>query len=193
LPFEQIIYERLPDLGDDNELTNIQYGGIFDDKIEPINPAPHIFYNINTAIGTKTIGWINDVGVREQLTGNINTPSHSIDWETPQYNLTFGIENNEWTNISSENNLYSNHYKNYVESIFNIKRRGFKYNAILPLRIMLQLKLNDILEIKNNYYRIDNFNFNLLILRSSSAFSVKSFNLCSKYFGSVSKVASISF
>jgi len=27
---------------------------------------------------------------------------------------------------------------------------------------MLQLKLNDILEIKNNYYRIDNFNFNLL-------------------------------
>jgi hypothetical protein len=26
----------------------------------------------------------------------------------------------------------------------------------------LQLKLNDILEIKNNYYRIDNFNINLL-------------------------------
>jgi hypothetical protein len=38
----------------------------------------------------------------------------------------------------------------------------FKYSAILPLRILLQLKLNDILEIKNNYYRIDNFNINLL-------------------------------
>ena len=33
---------------------------------------------------------------------------------------------------------------------------------MLPLRILLQLQLNDILEIKNNYYRIDNFNLNLL-------------------------------
>lgn len=161
VPFEQVIYERLPDLSD-GILTNIQYGGIFDDKIEPVNPAPHIFYNINTTIGGKTIGYINDAGVKEQLTGNINTPSHSIDWAQPQYNLTFGIENNEWNNIASENTLYSNHYLNYVSSIFHPKRRSFKYNAVLPLRILLQLQLNDILEIKNNYYRIDNFNLNLL-------------------------------
>jgi len=161
VPFEQVIYERLPDLTD-GVLTNIQYGGIFDDKIEPVNPSPHIFYNINTTIGSKTIGYINDLGVKEQLTGNINTPSHSIDWASPQYNLTFGIENNEWNNIASENTLYSNHYLNYVSSIFHPKRRSFKYNAVLPLRILLQLQLNDILEIKNNYYRIDNFNLNLL-------------------------------
>lgn len=161
VPFEQVIYERLPDLND-GVLTNIMYGGIFDDKIEPVSPAPHIFYNINTSIGAKTIGYINDSNVKEDLTGNINTPSHSIDWASPQYNLTFGIENNEWNNIASENTLYTNHYKNYVESIFNIKRRSFKYNAVLPLRILLQLQLNDILEIKNNYYRIDNFNLNLL-------------------------------
>jgi len=161
LPFEQIIYERLPDLFDD-ELTGVVYGAIVDDKIEPVNPAPHIFYNISSSLGTKTIGYINDVGVREQITGNINTPSHSIDRATPQFNLTFGIENDEWTNISSENTLYKNHYLNYVSDIFNPKRRSFKYNAILPLRIILQMKLNDILEIKNNYYRIDNFNLNLL-------------------------------
>lgn len=161
VPFEQFVYERLPDLTD-NVMTNIMYGGIFDDKVEPVSPAPHIFYNINTSIGTKTIGYINDSNVKEQLTGNINTPSHSIDWANPQFNLVFGIENNEWNNISSENTLYSNYYKDYVSSIFNIKRRSFKYNAVLPLRILLQLQLNDILEIKNNFYRIDNFNLNLL-------------------------------
>ena len=32
----------------------------------------------------------------------------------------------------------------------------------MPLRILLQLQLNDILEIKNNYYRIDNYSLNLL-------------------------------
>jgi hypothetical protein len=161
VPFEQFIYERLPDLND-GVLTNIMYGGIFNDKIEPVSPDLHLFYNINTAIGTKTIGFINDAGVREQLSGNINTPSHSIDFLLPDFNLNFGIENNEWTNTSSEKTLYLNHYSRYIESIFNIKRRSFAYKAILPLRILLKLKLNDILEIKNNYYRIDNYQINLL-------------------------------
>jgi len=161
VPFEQVIYERLIDLNG-NASTNIMYGGIFNDKIEPVSPDVHIFYNINYPIGSKTIGYINDVSVKEELSGNINTPSHSIDFELPSYNLVFGIENNEWNNEASENTLYSNYYKQYIESIFNIKRRSFAYKAILPLRILLKLKLNDILEIKNNYYRIDNYNLNLL-------------------------------
>lgn len=161
VPFEQFVYERLPDLNGD-ALTNIMYGGIFDDKIEPVSPDVHIFYNINLAIGAKTIGFINDASVREQLSGNINTPSHSIDFALPDYHLNFGIENNEWNNIASEKTLYLNYYARYIESIFNIKRRSFQYKAVLPLRILLKLELNDLLEIKNNYYRIDNYNLNLL-------------------------------
>lgn len=175
VPFEQIIYERLPDLTD-NVLTNIMYGGIFNDKIEPVSPDVHIFYNINTAIGSKTIGFIDDLGVRTQLLGNINTPSHSVDFVLPDYNLTFGIENNEWSNIASEKTLYFNYYKNYIESIFNIKRRSFSYKAILPLRILLKLELNDVLNIKNNYYRIDNYNLNLLT-REVSLNLINSFDL----------------
>jgi len=161
VPFEQIVYERLIDLNG-NASTNIMYGGIFNDKIEPVSPDVHIFYNINLAIGSKSIGFINDVGVKEQLNGNINTPSHSIDFVLPDFNLNFGIENNEWTNTESEKTLYLNYYARYIESIFNIKRRSFTYKAILPLRILLKLQLNDILEIKNNYYRIDNYSLNLL-------------------------------
>lgn len=161
VPFEQIIYERLIDLNG-NAQTNIMYGGIFNDKIEPVSPDVHIFYNINTAIGSKTIGFIDDLGVKTQLSGNINTHSHSVDFVLPDYNLNFGIENNEWNNVASEKTLYQNYYKNYIESIFNIKRRSFSYKAILPLRILLKLELNDVLNIKNNYYRIDNYNLNLL-------------------------------
>lgn len=161
VPFEQIIYEKLIDLNG-NAYTNIMYGGIFNDKIEPVNPDVHIFYNINTAIGSKTIGFIDDLGVRTQLNTNINTPSHSVDFVLPDFNLNFGIENNEWNNVASEKTLYLNYYRNYIESIFNIKRRSFSYKAILPLRLLLKLELNDVLEIKNNYYRIDNYNLNLL-------------------------------
>jgi hypothetical protein len=175
LPFEQIIYERLPDLTD-GFFTNIMYGGIFNEKIEPVSPEAHIFYNINLAIGSKTIGFIKESGVKEVFTGNINTPSHSIDFAQPDFNLSFGIENNEWTNIASEKTLYYNHYSKYIESIFNIKRRSFAYKAILPLRILLRLQLNDVLEIKNNYYRIDNYSINLLT-REVSLNLINSFDL----------------
>lgn len=187
VPFEQFVYERLPDLNG-NELTNIMYGGIFNDKIEPVSPDCHIFYNINLAIGAKTIGFINDAGVREQLSGNINTPSHSIDFALPDYHLNFGIENNEWTNTSSEKTLYLNHYSRYIESIFNIKRRTFQYKAILPLRILLKLQLNDLLEIKNNYYRIDNYNLNLLT-REISLNLINSFDTTiNQYSPSISEI-----
>ncbi len=161
VPFEQIIYERLYDLNG-NTLTNIMYGGIFNDKIEPVSPDVHIFYNINTEIGAKTIGFIDDLGVKTQLNTTINTPSHSVDFVLPDYNLTFGIENNEWNNIASEKTLYLNYYRNYIEAIFNIKRRSFAYKAILPLRLLLKLQLNDVLQIRSNYYRFDNNSLNLL-------------------------------
>lgn len=164
LPFEQIIYERLPDLNG-GEMTNIMYGAIIDEKLEPVSPDLHIFYNQAIPIGaTKPIGFINDEGDKEILISpmNINTPSHSIDFTLPDFNLNFGIENNEWDNTQSEKTLYSNYYANYIENIFNIKRRNFDYKAILPLRIMLRLKLNDVLKIKGNYYRIDNYTYNLL-------------------------------
>lgn len=161
LPFEQFVYERLYDLND-GVLTNIMYAGIFDENIEPVNPKAHIFYNVNVPVLGKPIGFLDEVGVKSVINTTINTMSHSIDFEVPQYNFSFGIENNEWLIPSNGNTLYYNYHKDYIEAIFNIKRRTFKYEAILPLRILLQLKLNDVLEIKNNYYRIDNYTLNLI-------------------------------
>lgn len=160
LPFEQIVYERLLDTNG-GAATNIMYAGIFDETISPVNPKPHIFYNVNTPVLSKTIGFINESGVKSIINTNINTMSHSIDFFEPAYNFSFGIENNEWLIPSNNNTLYYNYHKDYIESIFNIKRRTFKYEAILPLRILLQLQLNDVLEIKNNYYRIDNYTLEL--------------------------------
>lgn len=161
LPFEQIVYERLPDLVD-GTLTNVMYGGIFDESIEAVNPKAHLFYNIKQSIGTKTLAFRNDLGVKEQLSGFINMASHSEVLDVPDYNLTWGKEASEWNGNISENTLYKNYYQNYIEAIFNIKRRTFKYKAMLPLRILTKLQLNDVLQIDSDYFRIDNYNFNLL-------------------------------
>jgi len=160
VPFEQIVYERLIDLNG-NAQTNIMYGGIFDETISPVNPKAHIFYNILTPVLSKPIGFIDELNAKSIINTNTNVMSHSIDFENPDYNFVFGIENNEWTNIASETTLYFNYHKDYVESIFNVKRRTFKFEGIFPLRILLQLQLNDVLEINHNYYRIDNYTLEL--------------------------------
>ena len=161
LPFEQVVYERLPDIND-NAQTNIMYGAIIDEDLEPTTLKPHIFYNVPTQIGSKTIGFKKSNGTVEELTGLINTPSHTIDFNTKLYSTVFSSEYSNWDGVQIDNTLYSNYYKDYILSIFNIKRRNFKYKAILPLHLQTSIQLNDVLQIKGNYYRIDNYVINLL-------------------------------
>jgi hypothetical protein len=162
LPFEQFVYERLSDLSNGNQ-TNIVYGAIVDDKVEPVNPKPHIFYNINLDLAGKQIGFINETGGREIINSTLNVPSHVNDIETKTFSTVFGNEYNEYDGVKIENTLYSNYHQQYINNVFNIKRRNFIFKCKnLPLRILMNLKLNDMLKIKDNYYRIDKFTTDLV-------------------------------
>jgi hypothetical protein len=161
IPFEQIVFERLLDL-DDNELTNIQYGAIIDESLNPVNPKPVIYYNNLVSLGTKQLSFIDDTGTQVILGTDINTASHVFPLDAKTYSTVFGAEFSTWDGTLIQNTLYINYHKEYIESIFNIKRRDFSFDAILPLEILSSLKLNDVLRIKDNYYRIDNFTLNLI-------------------------------
>jgi hypothetical protein len=161
IPFEQIVFERLLDL-DDNQLTNIQYGSIIDESLNPVNPKPVIYYNNIVSLGTKQLSFIDDTGTQVILGTDINTASHVFPLDTKTYSTVFGAEFSTWDGTLIQNTLYINYHKEYIESIFNIKRRDFSFDAILPLEILSALKLNDVLKIKDNYYRIDNFTLNLI-------------------------------
>lgn len=167
LPFEQIVYERLIDLVD-RENTNIMYGGVFNDTIEGVSPKPHLYYNQNTSLGLKTVSYINDSGVKELISTNLNIPSHTLGFASPQFSTVFGKEVNEWSGEVIQNTLYSNYYSDYITSVFNIKKRVFKYSAEnIPLRIRLSLRLNDVIQIQEDFYRIDKFTTNLLTGKTS--------------------------
>jgi len=161
LPFEQVIYERLNDL-DDNTETNIQYGAIVDEEIQGVNPKPHIFYNILQSVGVKTIAFIDEDGTRSEISTTINTASHSETFEQQQYAFLFSSEFSTWDGELMANTLYSNYHQEYINDLFNIKRRNWSFKAQLPLDKLSVLELNDILKIKDDYYRIDKFDLNLL-------------------------------
>ena len=163
LPFEQIQYERLIDV-QDGVVSEMQYGAVIDEDEAPANPKAHIHYAKRIGQGIKAIGFINDLGAQIQIPGTtaVWIPLHGNDFTYPIYSTTFNTNPNEWDGVFMEKNLYSNHYASYISDIFNIKKRTFKYKAVLPLRIATKLELNDVLFIKNNYYRIDKWSYNLL-------------------------------
>jgi len=158
LPFEQVVYERLTDTNTNTQLE-IQYGAIIDDKSEPTNIKPLIHYNY---YALDIINFIRDDGSNVAVNVYL-IPSHTIDLTAnPEFSLVFDREFSTYTGVAIENTLYTNYHQTYISSIFNAKRRNFMFEAKLPQQIMLKLKLNDILKIQDNYYRINSFTYNLM-------------------------------
>ena len=57
--------------------------------------------------------------------------------------------------------LFKNYYQNYIEDVFNEKRRITKVKAFLPLRILLKYTLADTFIIAGKQYKINSITTNL--------------------------------
>ncbi len=162
LPFEQVVYEKLSDVLDESE-TNIVTAAILDDKLEPVTIKPHLHYISNVAVSANSVGFIDEADVITEISGAVNMPTHSYTDASNITSTVWGSEINPHNNNAMQNSLYANYYETYVSNVFNKKRRNVKYSIKnFPLRLLLGLQLNDVIQIKSNYYRIDNYDLNLL-------------------------------
>lgn len=160
LPFETVIFERLKD-SNTNALTTIQYGLIANETIEPAKPKAVIYYNNRTNITANSISLIDNDGNANQVIGLINTPAHTLGLDSGNFSLLWKDENSTWNYARILGTLFKNYWSSYITSIFNVKRRNFKFQAILPAWLLTKLKLNDVLYIKDRYYRINDFTVDL--------------------------------
>ena len=70
---------------------------------------------------------------------------------------------NEYTGLTNfTGTLYNNYYSTYIINLFLEKSRIFKVTAYLPLSIVLNYTLADILVINGKQYRINSLNINLI-------------------------------
>jgi len=162
LPFEQIIYERLVDT-ETNTNTNIQYGALIDDKLEPVKINPHIHFAILRTIGSKTLCFNNGAGI-ENLTSSYYSPSHIrvAGALTLGTGLVFGSEIEEFSKLTITDSLYTEYHQNYINSLFNIKRRSYSViTKNIPLNIISEIQLNDKIVIGGNYFRINTMDVNI--------------------------------
>ena len=162
-PFEQPVYERLIDQNTGN-IKDIQVAGIYDRDLNPVNPAPIIHYinNVTMPSGTS-IKMRDEDEVGFEVAGNLNNISSDFPLSQPSYSVLFGSEFSTWNSTLITNTLYQNHWSQYISNIFNIKRRIWNYTANdLPLNIINNLQLNDVIKIRDNQYRINKFTVDLL-------------------------------
>lgn len=164
-----MIFERLNDLSN-NSQTEVQYGLYTDDDLNPTIGSPLLFYgvykqNISDSInfiettrpesGTPTTGTqheVNDYWMPSNYneSGTSSTP--------PDFNLNFGSEINEFTltDYAGENNsLFQLYYENYILRILNKKTRLYKVKAILPLKELLKISLDDTIIIGTREFTIN--------------------------------------
>ncbi len=172
LPFEHMLFERLQDKTSD-ALTLIQTGSFLDDDLNPSIGQPLLFYGvarsginaspINFLYSTRpeTYGALCPVGNNYAL-NNYWMPHNANELGTsttaPTYNLNFGseIDSYQLTDYGGNNNsLFQTYYTNYITRVFNKRTRIFKYNAILPLKVLLNLTLDDLIVVGTRAYTIN--------------------------------------
>ena len=169
LPFESMIYERLFDKGS-GASTSIQIGTFLNIDLQPDLGKPLMFYGIyQDSVGTTGINFVDATRADLSTGGHSNytlnsywIPSAYNELGTsstpPAYNLNFGSEINTYTltDYSGTNNsLFQLYYENYITRVFNTRTRIFKFSAILPLKVLLNLTLNDLIVIGTRAYTIN--------------------------------------
>ena len=156
-PFEHMMFERLNDLGTSNQ-TEIQYGTFIDDDLKPSIGAPLLFYGVYRQNISPTINYVEttrpESGTPTSGTQhNVNDywmPSNYNELGTsstpPSFNLNFGSEINEYTLTDYggvNNSLFEKYYTNYITRVFKRKTRLYKLKAILPLKELIKISLDD--------------------------------------------------
>ena len=134
----------------------------------PVLTKPLVFYAIpQTGLSaTSGIKWISDGSGYTELTQYYrpsNTNEDGTSSTAPAYTINFDDEVDEWslTNYSgATNSLYKKFYANYINGIFNEKKRIYKLRAYLPTDILANYRLNDELTIQDKVFRINSITTN---------------------------------
>ena len=159
LPFQKMMYEKLTNRNG-GWSTNIQYGLMNDDNLEPYIGKPLIHY-VNLRPNGSTIISFRDSETAHSQVLKYYIPLNSNGITGTDQSLHFNAEIDEYALTQNNETLFKNYYKNYIQDVFNEKRRITKLSAYLPLRVLLKYTLADRFVINSISYKINSITTNL--------------------------------
>ena len=175
VPFEHMQFERLYDAGNSPPTaTDVQYGYSVNENQQSYIGEPLLFYPILISGGT-------DIRIRDTATDNVEDittyyiPSNSLALlpSTSKENIHFQNEFNEYlanepdSIVAGDNALgftdtiFETEYKEYIQDVFNFRRRLIKITAFLPMKVYYNLQLNDLIELGQDSYKINSMKTDL--------------------------------
>lgn len=168
LPFSHMKFERLHDINDDS-LTDIQWGYSANDNFnaatgnyEASLNKPLLFYPIGVNV-VDGFSFKKTTSTHQRIYDYI-LPSNSLELDPliSKSNINFKAELNEWTATNEyTDTLFFKYYQNYIMEVFNPKNRLTKIQAILPISIIMNFKLNDRFKIIDRIFKINKITTNL--------------------------------
>jgi hypothetical protein len=175
VPFEHMQFERLYDQDDSPPTsTSVQYGYSVNENQQSYIGEPLLFYPILISGGT-------DIRIRDTATANVDDittyyiPSNSLALlpSTSKENIHFQNEFNEYlanepdSIVAGDNALgftdtiFETEYKEYIQDVFNFRRRLLKVTAYLPMKVYYNLQLNDLIQLGQDSYKINSMKTDL--------------------------------
>ena len=169
VPFEHMQFERLYDAGNSPPTaTDVQWGYSVNENQQSYIGEPLLFYPILISGGT-------DIRIRDTATASVEDittyyiPSNSLALlpSTSKENIHFQNEFNEYlanepdSIVAGDNALgftdtiFETEYKEYIQDVFNFRRRLIKVTAFLPMKVYYNLQLNDLIELGQDRYKIN--------------------------------------
>ena len=177
--FEKVMYERMTDQSDESTVMDIQWGWMCSKDENPVLGKPLLFYPIVEDISSSTdaTGSLVKIDFDSSIydkNKDLVTASHSYitRYFRPSNSLkgnlqsiNFGSEYDEWYVWegagSNENSLFQSYHKNYLLGLYDKQSRLIDVSAYLPIRIVMKLKLEDVVIIKGRKYRINSLKLNI--------------------------------
>jgi hypothetical protein len=175
VPFEHMQFERLYDAGNSPPTaTDVQWGYSVNENQQSYIGEPLLFYPILISGGT-------DIRIRDTETSSVDDittyyiPSNSLALlpSTSKENIHFQNEFNEYlanepdSIVAGDNALgftdtiFETEYKEYIQDVFNFRRRLIKITAFLPMKVYYNLQLNDLIELGQDRYKINSMKTDL--------------------------------
>ena len=177
LPFEHMQFERLYDAGQSTTTsTDIQCGYSVNENLQSYIGEPLLFYAIGIENGDpiRIRNTAND-SIEDITDYVIPSNSQALSPSTNKFNIHFQNELNEYLAneptgggfapvspaLQFTDTLFETEYKEYIQDVFNFRRRLLKVTAYLPMKVYYNLKLNDLIELGQDSYKINSMKTDL--------------------------------
>ena len=121
---------------------------------------PFLMYLPSVSVSGNSLGFNGTT--YDELNTTILMPSHSIEYDTDSFSVSFNAEINEFTSQIFQDTIYDEYFSDYISDIFSIKRRIYNYKSLLPTWLLNVLKANDRLVIKGQRYLINTITSNIV-------------------------------